>query len=291
MVPVATSSGVTIYCPIDGRYAFYNSPYPAHHLMSGIDIYPNPIINEPMPSPIDGEVLLVRYVKAPSGHGFEAPKFDVVTIIKSFIDPKRVIKILHVETKAKEGESVALGDPLGPLIRSGYFGYQTPLHAHVEVRPAGDPLRVRGGYPIDSLFDLNNLDLTEEITGVVTSSRLGYALIKLNLTTPGVVADIGGILGILDGGMPIYGWFGAHLKNPKKNTPVKLLGKNIGNVTDIRPRTCVADCTDFELMIESTHVDAFFIFLPGGEPTLAVTSRKLGELDLDVKSKVSLMVR
>ncbi len=290
MVPVARSGGVSIYCPIDGRYAFYNSPYPAHRLMTGIDVYPNTTTDEPMPSPINGEVIQVRHVKAPSGHGFKAPKFDVVTIIRSRDDQVRIIKVLHVETEIGEGESIRVGQSMGPLIRSGYFGYQTPLHAHIEVRPHGDPLRVRGGYPIDSLLDLKNLKLTTAITGTVATSRPGYAMIKLNLDTPGIVADVGGTLGILDGGIPIYGWFGLHVENPIEGAPVKLLGKTIGRTINVAPRTCVAECTYFKVMFGHASVDAFFILLPSGEPTIVMTSRRRGELNLSQGTEFSLAV-
>jgi hypothetical protein len=290
MFPVAKSGGVVIHCPVDGRYAFYNSPYPAHRLMTGIDIYPNSLNDEPMPSPVEGEVLQVRYVKSPQGHGFEAPLFDVVTIIRSNENPGRVIKVLHIDTKARVGESISTGQILGPLIRSGYFGYQTPLHAHIEVRPSTDPLRVRGGYPIDSLLEVKGLDLTEEITGRVTITRPGYALIKLGLKTPGIVANVGGVPGILDGGIPLYGWFGAHAENPILNAHVKLLGKIIGKITGVHPRTCVAECTKFRFMLGFTPVDAFFMLLPSGEPTIAVTSRRRGGLVLNQNSEVSLTV-
>ncbi len=290
MVPVAASGGVAISCPLNGRYAFYNSPYPAHRLMTGIDIYTNSMIDESMSSPVDGEILQVRQVKAPIGNGFKAPNFDVVTIIRSSENPERVIKVLHIETRMRVGESIEVGHRLGPLIRSGYFGYQTPLHAHIEIRPLNDPLRVRGGYPIDSLLELDGLDLTEEIIGTVTASRPGYALIKLSLKTPGIVVDVGGVPGILDGGIPLYGWFGVHAENPMKDTSIKLLGKTIGKTTDIQPRTCVAECNDFRLMIESTPVDAFFMLLPNGEPTITVTSRMRDELGLELNAEISLTV-
>ena len=288
MVPVASSGGVVIHCPIDGRYAFYNSPYPAHRLMTGVDIYPNSQLGGSTPSPIDGEVIKVRRVKSPPGRGFDAPGHDTVTIIKSKENRGRVAKILHVETVLKEGEAIAVGQDLGPLIRSGYFGYHTPLHVHVEVRTQHDPLRVRGGYPFDSLLDLNDLNLTEEIVGVVITSRQGYALINLRGSV--VVADVGGVPGILDGGMPIYGWFGAHAENPIKNRPVKLLGKTIGNITNVLPRTCVAECTNFRMKIGAVPVDAFFMLLPNGGTVMAVTSRRRSEISLDTNDEVSLVV-
>jgi hypothetical protein len=290
MMPVASSGGVVIHCPDDGRYAFYNSPYPAHRFMTAVDIYPNLKFGGSAPSPIDGEIINVRRVKSPPGRGFEAPEHDTITIIKSTENRDRVAKVLHVDTVLKEGEAIAVGQSLGPLIRSGYFGYYTPLHVHVEVRPRYDPLRVRGGHTIDSLLDLKDLNVTEEIVGIVIASRQGYALIKLNQRGSAVVADVGGVPGILDGGMPIYGWFGAHAENPIKNRPVKLLGKTIGNITNVLPRTCVAECTNFRMKIGVVPVDAFFMLLPKGENIMAVTSKKRSALKLDTNAKVSLIV-
>lgn len=289
-MPVASSGGVIIYCPDRGRYAFYNSPYPAHRFMTGVDIYPDSQLGGSMPSPIDGEIIQVRRIKSPPGRGFEAPSYDTVTIIESTENRGRVVKVLHVDTVLKKGAIIEVGQKLGPLIRSGYFGYYTPLHAHLEIRPKYDPLRVRGGYLVNSLLDLKDLEITEEIVGVVITSRQGYTLIKLNLRGSFVVADVGGVPGILDGGIPIYGWFGAHAENPIRNKPIKLLGKTIGNITNVTPRTCVAECTGFEMILGAIPVDVFFMLLPSGGHMLAVTPRRRSEITLDMNDVVSLKV-
>ena len=171
MISVAASGGVILLCPENGRYSFYNSPYPAHHLMTGVDIYPNIDHGLSSLSPVTGEIMQIRRVKAPKSREFEAPERDTVTIIRSVQNPERVVKILHVDTVAEVGETIHMGQFLGPMIRSGYFGYQTPLHAHVEVRPPEDPLRVRGGYLMDSLLCLEKLEVTNELVGTVVSAR------------------------------------------------------------------------------------------------------------------------
>jgi hypothetical protein len=289
MVPVAVSGGAIISCLSDGRYSFYNSPYPAHRLMAGVDIYPNTAEGE-APSPVDGEVLQVRRVKAPGGHGFKAPEEDVVTIIKCRDAPGKVVKILHVDTTLSEGERVTTGQTLGAMIRSGYFGYQTPLHAHVEVRPLDDPVRVRGGYPMNSLLDLDCLNVTEELTGTVIATRKGYAQIRLSDHAQWVVVDIDGQPAIIDGGIPIYGWFGAHTKSAVKGGSVELMGKTVGIVTDTGPRTCVAECTQSVIRIGSTPVDLFFVLLPKGGSMVVATSRTRGELDLREGDEASVTV-
>lgn len=287
MIPVAISGGVTLLCPEDGRYSFYNSPYPAHRNMTGIDLYPNPSSGGIALSPVDGEIAQVRRVRAPSGHGFDAPAHDTVTVIRTPTH-NAAVKILHVDTEAEAGEKVYAGQALGPLIRSGYFGYQTPLHAHVEVRPTGDPLRVRGGHPMESLMDLNDLKVTDDMTGVVASARPGYAQINLRKRGPWVAVEVGGRPGIIDGGIPLYGWFGTHVDASLAGSTIKLLGKRIGVVTDTRPRTCVARCTEFEARIGATPVDLFFILTPRNRTLLVATSRKRGELDLHEGEEVSV---
>ncbi len=276
-----------LLCPEDGRYSFYNSPYPAHHLMTGVDIYPNIDHGLSSLSPVTGEILQIRRVKAPKSREFEAPERDTVTIIRSVQNPERVVKILHVDTVAEVGETIHIGQFLGPMIRSGYFGYQTPLHAHVEVRPPEDPLRVRGGYLMDSLLCLEKLEVTKELIGRVVSARKGFAQIKLLQNQPWVVADVGGNPGIIDGGIPLYGWFGAHVKASKTGVPVKLLGQQIGIVTRTGPKSCVADCTEFEARLDSTLVDLFFILAPK-QQMLVATSRKRDELEVSEQQEVSI---
>src|SRR5512138_3722608 len=119
MLPVATSGGVTISCPENGRYSFFNSPYPSHRLMMGVDIYPDSFDDGFGRSPISGEIQQVRRVKAPPGRGFTALDHDTVTIIDTPAHDK-VVKILHIDTTLAVGESIRLGDVLGPMIRSGY---------------------------------------------------------------------------------------------------------------------------------------------------------------------------
>jgi hypothetical protein len=290
MVPVAISGGVTLLCPEDGRYSYYNSPYPAHRLMTGIDIYPDTAESLSAPSPVEGEILQIRYVKAPHGHGFEAPEHDTVTIIRSTQTLERIVKILHVDTQAEVGESLHAGQTLGPMIRSGYFGYQTPLHAHIEVRPLEDPLRVRGAYQMNSLLNLNKLGVTEQLVGTVLLARRGYAQISLSQGGPWAVADVGGNPGIIDGGVPLYGWFGTHVKSPKEGATVQLLGKQIGIVTKTGPRTCVADCTEFTSRLGSLPVDLFFILTPRQSTILVAISKKRGELDVTEGEEVSVSV-
>ncbi len=290
MIPIAESGKVTIFCPEDGRYSFYNSPYPSHRLMTGVDIYPQQIDGNLAYSPVSGEILQVRRVKAPKGRGFVASEYDTVTVI-STESSDRVVKILHVDTEITEGDKIQVGDALGSMIRSGYFGYQTPLHAHVEIRPATDPLRVRGGYHLQNILRLDDLQDTRDLKGIVTVATKGYAQIRLQRYPSWAVVDVGGQSGILDGGIPLYGWFGVHLKDPKPASRISLLGTTIGVVEKTASHSCVAQCTIFESKIDKTPVDLFFTLTPRNYSVLIVTSKKHDILDLregeDVEVKLS----
>ena len=162
-------------------------------------------------------------------------------------------------------------------------------HAHLEVRPAADPVRVRGGYQIESLLEIDKLEPTMELAGKVAYAHRGYAQIQLKNEVK-IVADIGGSPGILDGGIPLYGWFGAHVNAPKMCSAVKLLGKQIGFVTKTSPRSCIAECTAFDSRIGATPVDLFFMLTPKSRTILMATSKKRGELDLHKGEEIEVTV-
>ena len=291
MIPVARSNGVIIHCPEDGRYAFFNSPYLAHRLMTGIDIYPDSSFGEITSSPVKGEIIQVRRVKSPKNRFFDDPGYDVVTIIRSTDNPERIVKILHVDSSVDVGETVHPGQNLGTLIRSGYFGFHTPPHAHVEIRPHFDPLRVRGGCYIEALQKFNDLNPIKELKGIVVETRNEYARIQIdNLICSGIPTDVGGITGILDGGIPLYGWFGAHIEKSNYSPVIKLLGKHIGNIVINNRKICVAECTDFKIKLGRTTVDLFFYLTPLSNPFVVVTTKKPNNLNLEELSEVALTV-
>jgi hypothetical protein len=291
MIPVARSEGITIYCPIDGRYAFFNSPYLTHRLTTGIDIYPNLSFGEAAPSPVKGEIIQIRKVKSPKSQLFNDPGYDVVTVIRSADNSQKIVKILHIDPILDLGDSVHLGQNLGILIRSGYFGLNTPPHEHIEIRPNFDPLRVRDGCHIEVLESFNDLNPIDELKGIVVETRNEYARLQINsLTSFGIPTDVGGITRILDGGIPFYGWFGAHISKPNYSPVIKLLGKQIGNIVFSKGKTCIAECTDFKFKIGRATVDVFFVLTPIGNPTVVITTKKRDNLNLEELSEVTLTI-
>ncbi|MGB9959992.1 MAG: hypothetical protein ACPLKQ_05680 [Candidatus Bathyarchaeales archaeon] len=65
MKPVACSEGVTVYCPENSKFSFFNSPYPAHRACSAVDVYCESLFGGVAPSPVYGEVVGIRKVSCP----------------------------------------------------------------------------------------------------------------------------------------------------------------------------------------------------------------------------------
>jgi hypothetical protein len=293
MTTVATSEGVTLGCPEDGKYAFYNSPYMAHRMSAGIDIYPDRGFGETAPSPVRGEVTLVRRVKSPKGRGFRDSGYDVVTVLKSSENPLMAIKLLHVEPFLGPGEMVEPGKELGTLLRSGYFGAGTSPHVHAEVRDTSDPLRVRGGHQMKRVHDIGDVAPADELTGVVCHSFPEFSVVELNsVKACGLPADIGGVSGILDGGIPYYGWLGAHFgEAPPVGETIKLIDEPIADIKALTTNTCLADCRDFSVKANGIKILGLSLRLsPKKETEVKLIPYKLGSLKLEEGDEVILII-
>jgi hypothetical protein len=266
--PVAGVDGVTIHCPSVGRYAFYNSPYPAHRLSTGIDIYTGKGFGEATGSPVSGTVILVRKVKAPKARRFRDHGHDTIILLESQENPERVIKILHVEPSIQEGDVLETGQILGTLIRSGYFGYSTAPHFHLEVRRPGDPLRARGGLRFERLQEIGSVPELWSLEGLVHRSVAEYAEIEINGASQwGLQCEAGGSPGVLDGGIPYYGWLGAHTDaTPHGEGSVNLCGTEIADISETGPQGCVATCRDFSFTLGKERVGLSTCLYPKGEP-------------------------
>jgi len=292
MVPIATSEGVTIFCPRDGKYSFFNSPYPAHSSATGMDIYPGRGFGEKAPSPVEGRVLRIRKVRCPRGWGFRASGFDYVILLQSSENPGRLVKLLHVDPEIRCGDPVEPGQEMGRLLRSGYFNYWTEPHIHLEVRRPSDPIRARGGFLLHSLLDLGDADPVEELRGIVTACTPEYSVIALEgRNAHGLPADVGGVTGLLDGGIPHYGFVGAHLAGaPSQGALVRLGGKPIAEVDTVLGNTCLAKCTGLDLTVNGISVGLSMYLFPASRLEVKLVPRKLGALELQESREVSLTI-
>jgi len=292
MVPIADSEAVTIFCPREGKYSFFNSPFPAHSSATGMDIYPGRGFGEKVPSPVAGRVLRIRKVRCPKGWGFRASGFDYVILLQSSENPERVVKLLHVDPFIRCGEIVEPGQEIGRLLRSGYFNYWTEPHIHLEVRRPSDPIRARGGFLLHSLLDLDDIDPVEELRGVVTACTPEYSVIALEgRIAHGLPADVGGVTGLLDGGIPHYGFVGAHLgRAPSQGRVVRLGGKPIAEVDTVLGNMCLAKCTGLSLTVDGIGVGLSLYLFPASRLEVKLVPRKIGALELQESREVSLAI-
>lgn len=282
MIPVAEAEGVQLHCPETGRYAFFNSPYPSHKLNSGVDLYPDNVFGGEAYSPVDGEVIMARDIKAPRGRGFEAADHDSVMVIRNSDNTETVTKLLHADPLVEVGDNVRKGDVIGITLRSGYYGWGTSPHLHAEIRRPDDPIRARGGFNLSRIGNTVGKPV-ESINGEVVQVQQEFAFIRLDAKLIGLVGEAGGKSAFLDGGVPYYGWVGAHLHNPPENGTIKLLGKNIADITQVFKGSCRAECRDFTFLVKGRRVLGLALTLqPRKEALIKVIPGRLGGLDVEV---------
>ncbi len=216
------------------RFSLYNSPYVAHDRGCAIDLYPGagPDRATSAPSPVAGEILDTRAVRAPPKE--YAAEDDYLVLVR--VDPEAsdldvpegtVARMLHVEPSVAPGDRVELGDPLGTLVRAGFFAPWVDNHIHLGFRaPDVDPYRASGSLPLDVAADVEPLAWD----GHGTVREVGGTYVVLDAPAhpapgerfAGIAADGGGVI---DGGLVHYdggGLLGG------EDGPVSLLDRQVG---------------------------------------------------------------
>lgn len=292
MKPVASSEGVNIYCPENGRFSFFNSPYPAHCSFAGIDIYPKIDFGDVAPSPIMGKVTRIRRVKCPKGKMFEGSIYDYVILLRNLENPERWVKILHVEPLVKVGDIVEPGEDLGVLLRSGFFDFWTDPHVHVEVRKPSDPIRARGGFKLERLIKIDAAEPLKKLSGTVVESKPEYSLIALNERfEQGIPVDIDGHIGLLDAGIPHYRWIGIHTNiNLPFGGIIRLCNREIGTVKSIHSNMCIAHCCSPVFILNGRPVGLSLYLYPFSLPLVKIVPRRPGRLNLKKLKEVSVVI-
>ena len=202
MRPVASARGVDIFCPENGKFAFLKSPFAAHTTLSAVDIYSGGTFGDIAPSPVEGEVIDIR--KYPSPTPFKDR--DFMEYIIAIRQDDSVVKILHSKPVVEVGDTVDVGDPLGILIKNGYFYFWNEPPLHVEVRDAGDYIRASNNNPLLAKFSFSGDNSMESnITCRVVFCNEKYALLKGDYKGAGVKGyELGGCL--LDGIISLGDW-------------------------------------------------------------------------------------
>ncbi|EMA49787.1 MULTISPECIES: hypothetical protein [Halococcus] len=219
------------------RFSLYNSPYVAHEQGHAIDLYPDAGLGpatdgEPSiaPSPVAGEVLDTRTVRAPPKSHAEAD--DHLLLVDT---GEHVARVLHVEPTVSPGDSIAVGDPLGRLVRAGFFAPWVDNHVHLEFRsPDANSYRASGSLPLAVECPIVGLDW--DGTGRVVETGDTYAVLDApSHPDPGerfvgIAADDGGVL---DGGLIHYTGGGALATDGdrERDGAVSLLGRAVGHAS------------------------------------------------------------
>ena len=288
---VASSEGVSIHCPEEGRFSFFNSPYPSHRSFTGIDLYPEKRFNEAAPSPVAGKVTKIRWVKCPKGKMFDGSTRDCVILLRSLENPERWIKILHVSPLVNVGDVVEPGDDLGMLLRSGFFNFWTDPHVHVEVRKPSDPIRARGGFKLERVIRVKASRVVNELSGTVVESKPEYSLVALNERFEnGIPVRLNGQIGLLDAGIPHYGWVGIHTDvNPSFGGIVRLCKRELGKIRSAYSNMCISDC-NLVFTLNGKPVGLSLYLFPSSPPLVKIVPRRPGELDLKKLDEASIVI-
>jgi len=290
---VASSESVGVYCPEDGRFSFFNSPYPAHRSFAGIDVYPKGTFGSTIASPVRGYVTKIRKIKCPHPRGFQGSDYDFVVLLRSEENPERCVKILHAQPCVTVGDYVDVGTGLGTLLRSGFFDFWTDPHVHLEVRNPSDPLRARGGLELARLASIGDSEATgSELSGIVVESKREYSLVApKNKPSHGIPVDVDGQAGLLDAGIPHYGWFGVHTKSvPSVGATVRLCSREIGTVDSVHNDMCVARCSSPVFLCKGKAVGLSFYLYPSSSPLVKIIPNRLDQLLLKRYEEVSVVI-
>ena len=247
------------------RFTLYNSPYTAHDRGRAVDLYPGDATRPdpgdgdpvPAPSPVAGEVIGTRTARAPA-KPYAADDDHLLLVDTAAGDSgigardgeSPVARILHVDPAVEPGDRVAVGDPLGRLVRAGFFAPWVANHLHLGFRsPGADLHRASGSLPLAPDPSLRVEPVAWDGTGTVVAAGETYAVLDAPAhPSPGgsfaglaATVDAGAErrTGVLDGGLPHYDgggllWAGAADPGCGDDSPgraVELLGTRVGRAT------------------------------------------------------------
>lgn len=188
------------------QFSLYNSPYPAHDAGCAVDLYPS---SNGGLSPVAGEVVETRTVRAPAKPYADDEEYLVlidVDAARSGIarggpggpggraPDGLVARILHVRPSVAAGDTVAVGDPLGEMVRSGFFAPWVANHVHLGFRRAGQNLhRAVGSLPVVAGVTVDPVPW--DGTGTVVETGDTYALLDAPVHPGDGFAGIAAVVG------------------------------------------------------------------------------------------------
>ncbi|WP_416840078.1 hypothetical protein [Haloferax sp. DFSO52] len=226
------------------RFSLYNSPYPAHDSGCAIDLYVD-ADDAIARSPVAGVVRETRTLRAPDKPYAHDEEYLILVDVdveatglqwtgSADDDPRSglVARLLHVEPDVSAGELVEVGDPMGRLVRSGFFAPWVTNHIHLGFRPeTANHHRARGSLPLSVDVPVSPLDWDGEGTVV----EVGDTYAVLDRPTRGEDVDPETFVGlgstegaVLDGGLAHYE-YGGTLSPVTDGQSLSLLGATVGH--------------------------------------------------------------
>jgi hypothetical protein len=204
------------------RFSLYNSPYPAHDRGCAVDLYPGEN-GGPAPSPVAGEVLDTRTVRCPPKD--YAVDEDHLILVDC---GDHVARVLHVDPGVDPGDTVAVGESLGTLVRSGFFGQWVDDHVHLGFRaPDQNAYRASGSLPLSLDVEVAGVDW--DGTGTVVETGPTHALLDAPSFGERGFAAVASDEGVpLDGGLVHYAGGGTLASHEGS---VSLLGCEVGHAS------------------------------------------------------------
>ena len=269
-VKIAESMGIPIYADPKGFVSFFNSPYYAHRELRAIDIYSaERRYGKPGYSPVDGKVTYIRPFTPPEPRFFKGSSKDWIIALKSSSNPRLCVRILHLKPLVEVGEKVEVGDEIGVYLRTGHFDFWTDPHVHVEIRDPDNLVRARGGYRLTPIRETGDPRIVQDSPLEVSKVLENYILFrpKNGLCKAsgfwGLGCRVGETFGILDGGIPHYGFGGVHLtKNAAKVGETVWLGKvKVGVVEEVFGETVRFKCTHIKLKVGERPMRGLSLYL------------------------------
>ena len=212
------------------RVSRYNSPYPAHDAGCAVDLYPDSGGAERAthaPSPVAGDVVETRTVRCPE-KPYAADNDHLIVVDTG----EHLARVLHVDPAVEPGDSVAVGDDLGRMVRSGFFAPWVDNHVHLGFRePGANAVRASGSLPVD--LDASVEPVAWDGEGTVLDTGDTWVLLDApEHPVPGerfaaLASDDGHAL---DGGLPHY----EHGIADDDADEVSLFGAVVGDRVDAR---------------------------------------------------------
>jgi hypothetical protein len=276
-VLVADVGDVDIYAPRDSFISYFNSPYYAHSKATALDIYTWDHDYAVALSPVAGRVMKIYSFTPPTKWFLKHHNPEQLIILTSNGHKPYFIRLLHINSTVKVGDSISVGDELGTFIRSGFFNYWTDPHIHIDVRRYGNVLRAKGSLPItprtENIHGAKNLNPFSFPRYDVTVVKVKREYVLVQTTNTLQISGVYGFAGrvdaapiLLDAGLPHYSYGGIHFTDCppiSSGDPIYIGSHIIGTITHVLPHYALFKTSPLHIYLNSQKIRglSFYLYL------------------------------